>query len=116
MLRFALPVFGALAAILTLAGTPQTAAAENLACQTVNGKTVCSRGSGSLSCQTVNDRTTCVTGPGALTCETVNGHTACRRGPSQPDLKPMPMPPMPPQAAPMPDHPFGKTFPFEEEA
>ncbi|MBK3778363.1 hypothetical protein GAY31_30345 [Azospirillum brasilense] len=116
MLRFALPVFGTLAAILVLAGTPQTAAAENLACQTVNGKTVCSRGSGSLSCQTVNDRTTCVTGPGALSCETINGHTACRRGPAQPDLKPMPMPPMPPQAAPMPDHPFGKNFPFEEEA
>ena len=97
MLRFALPVFGMLAAILVLAGTPQTAAAENLACQTVNGKTVCSRGSGTL------------------TCETVNGQTACRRGPSQPDLKPMPMPPLPPQAAPIPDHPFGKNFPFEEE-
>ena len=77
---------------------------------------MCSRGSGSLSCQTVNDRTTCATGPGALTCETVNGHTACRRGQSQPDLKLMPMPPLPPQAVPMPDHPFGKNFPFEEEA
>lgn len=122
MLRFALSAFGATVAVLLLAAAPQPASAENLACQSVNGKTVCSRGQGSLSCQTINDKTTCTTGPGVLTCETINGNTTCRRGsaPSdlKPDLKPMPMPPMPslsPEARPAPDHPFGRNFPFEED-
>lgn len=106
------------AALLTVLFVP-AAAAENLACQTVNGRTVCSRGQGSLSCQTINDKTTCVTGPGALTCETLNGKTTCRRGSGKPEtmpeLKPLPMPPLTAPMPSMPDQPFGRNFPFEEE-
>ncbi|MBP2302103.1 hypothetical protein [Azospirillum picis] len=40
-----------------LAATP--ALADSLACQTVNGKTVCMRGSGTLSCRTVDGETRC---------------------------------------------------------
>ncbi|WP_448203303.1 hypothetical protein [Azospirillum sp. sgz302134] len=124
MLRFALSALGSAVAVLLLTASPQTASAENLACQTVNGKTVCSRGQGSLACQTVNDKTTCITGPGTLTCETINDKTTCRRGPAPHDLKPMPMPPMtmpslpplPHEAKPTPDQPFGRNFPFEEDA
>ncbi|MBP2292013.1 hypothetical protein [Azospirillum rugosum] len=118
MLRLALPAFGPVAAILLLTAAP--AGAENLACQSVNGKTVCSRGT--LSCQTLNDKTTCTTGPGVLSCETVNGNTSCRRSSAQPDLKPLTTPPMPqmpslaPSARPTPDRPFGRKAPFEEDA
>ena len=123
MLRFVLSAVGSVLAVLLLAASPQTANAENLACQTVNGKTVCSRGQGSLACQTVNGNTNCTTGPSALTCDTVNGTTTCRRGPAQPDLKPMPpmtmppmtMPSMPPEMKHGLDRPFGRSAPFEEE-
>ena len=37
--------------------------AESLSCQTVNGKTVCMRGSGTLSCVTQNGRTRCSATP-----------------------------------------------------
>ena len=111
MLRITAPTLAA----LLLATFASAAGAENLACQTVNGKTVCSRGGGTLSCQTVNDKTTCMTGPGVLTCETINGNTTCRRGAPQQDLKPLPMPPIQPQTQPIPDNPFGRNFPFEEE-
>ncbi len=113
--RIPLLAVGPTLAVLLLTGLPATAGAENLACQTVNGKTVCSRGPGALSCQTVNDKTTCMTGPGVLTCETVNGNTTCRRGAPPQDLKPLPMPPLHPQTHPTPDAPFGRNFPFEEE-
>ncbi len=128
MLRFVLSAAGSVLAVLLLAAPPQAAKAENIACQTVNGKTVCSRGQGSLACQTVNGNTSCATGPSALTCDTVNGTTTCRRGSVQPDLKPMPPISLPPMAMPpmtmpsMPpdmnhglDRPFGRSAPFEEE-
>lgn len=123
MLRFGLSAAGSVLAVLLLAASPQAAKAEAIACQTVNGKTVCSRGQGSLACQTVNGNTSCATGPSALTCDTVNGSTTCRRGPAQPDLKPMPPLAMPPMTMPtMPpdmkhglDRPFGRSAPFEEE-
>ena len=118
--RIPLLAVGPTLTVLLLTGLPATASAENLACQTVNGKTVCSRGQGTLSCQTVNDKTTCMTGPGVLSCETINGNTTCRRGAPPQDLKPLPpslpMPPLYPQTHPMPDTPFGRNFPFEEEA
>ncbi|MCW2236431.1 hypothetical protein [Azospirillum canadense] len=120
MLRLALPAFGPVAAILLLTAAPHPAGAESLACQSVNGKTACSRGN--LSCQTLNDKTTCTTGPGVLSCETVNGNTSCRRSSAQPDLKPLTTPPMPqmpslaPEARPTPDRPFGRKARFEEEA
>lgn len=100
--RIPLLAVGPTLAVLLLTGLPATAGAENLACQTVNGKT------------------TCMTGPGVLTCETVNGNTTCRRGAPPQDLKPLPpslpMPPLYPQTHPTPDTPFGRNFPFEEEA
>lgn len=104
MLRLALPALGPVAAILLLAAAPHPAGAENLACQSANGKT------------------TCTTGPSVLTCETVNGNTTCRRRTAQPDLKPLTMPPMPqtpflaPDARPAPDRPFGRKAPVEEDA
>ncbi|HYG85470.1 MAG TPA: hypothetical protein VD978_04360 [Azospirillum sp.] len=60
------------------------AGAENLACQTVNGQTVCARGPGTLECRTVNGRTDCThtpAGPSAAPpspCETRQGRTVCR--------------------------------------
>ena len=56
------------------------ARAESLSCQTVNGQTMCMRGSGSLSCQTVNKRTVCSTDP-----KDVPGPEALPQRP--PDLK-----------------------------
>ncbi|HYH17231.1 MAG TPA: hypothetical protein VD995_01320 [Azospirillum sp.] len=75
MLRHAIPI--ALAAAALLAAAPPAAEAGTLACQTVNGQTVCTQGSGSLACQTVNGQTTCLEGPGVLSCQTVNGQTTC---------------------------------------
>lgn len=53
------------------------AAAENLACQTVNGKTICVEGSGNLSCQTVNGKTTCSHSPQQRVCEVKDGRVLC---------------------------------------
>jgi hypothetical protein len=75
MLRHAIPI--ALSAAALLIGAPPAAQAGTLACQTVNGQTVCTQGSGSLACQTVNGKTTCLEGPGVLSCQTVNGQTTC---------------------------------------
>lgn len=47
------------------AGTP--ARADSLSCQTVNGQTVCLRGSGALTCETVDGRTTCSAVPNDAT-------------------------------------------------
>ncbi len=49
------------ALLFTAATTP--AQALSLACQTVNGKTVCMRGSGTLSCVTQDGRTRCSATP-----------------------------------------------------
>ncbi|KAA0578400.1 hypothetical protein FZ983_18465 [Azospirillum sp. B21] len=53
--------FVAPALLLTALTAP--ADAVSLACQTVNGKTVCMRGSGSLSCVTLDGRTRCSATP-----------------------------------------------------
>lgn len=56
----------ALAFSLAMPALPFLAApvhAESLACQTVNGKTVCLRGSGTLNCVTVNGATRCSATP-----------------------------------------------------
>ncbi|HYG90225.1 MAG TPA: hypothetical protein VD978_28665 [Azospirillum sp.] len=56
--------------------------AESLACQTVNGQTMCMRGNGSMSCQTINGQTTCTqsSGSGSMSCETINGRAICSTG------------------------------------
>ena len=51
--------------------------AESLACQTVNGETVCMRGSGTLICETINDL------------------TRCRSEPARPLDQEIPLPPLP---------------------
>ena len=76
-----------LAASAALALLPLTlltgpAAAENLACQTVNGQTVCAQGPGTLDCRTVNNRTTCTHSPTQTLCDTRNGRVACPGMPS----------------------------------
>ena len=43
----------------TLPFPAEPARADSLACQTVNGKTVCLRGSGTLNCVTVDGETRC---------------------------------------------------------
>ena len=48
--------------LLFTAGTAPVRA-DSLACQTVNGKTVCMRGSGTLSCVTLDGRTRCSATP-----------------------------------------------------
>ena len=62
------------------AGTP--ARAESLSCQTVNGQTVCLRGSGSLTCETINGQTTC----SAVPSDATPGATATPR-PTMPDVQ-----------------------------
>lgn len=69
-------------ALLTLPLLSGTATAENLACQTVNGKTVCVEGSGTLACQTVNGRTTCTHSPTQTLCDTRSGKVVCPGMPS----------------------------------
>jgi len=55
-----------------------TASAENLACQTVNGQTVCVEGPGALACRSVNGRTSCTHSPNQrVVCDTRQGRTAC---------------------------------------
>ena len=66
--------------ILPLFAAP--AAAENLACQTVNGQTVCVEGPGTLACQTVNGRTTCTHSPTQRPCDTSRGRVVCPGLPS----------------------------------
>ncbi|CAO3408841.1 hypothetical protein [Azospirillum largimobile] len=61
ILVFVAPVL--LSTALTAALTATPAQAVSLACQTVNGKTVCMRGSGTLSCVTVEGRTSCSATP-----------------------------------------------------
>ncbi|HYH39621.1 MAG TPA: hypothetical protein VD860_15465 [Azospirillum sp.] len=71
-------------ALLALPLLAAPAAAENLACQTVNGHTTCVEGSGTLSCQTVNGRTSCSHSPNQrIVCDTRKGRNAC---PSMPML------------------------------
>lgn len=74
-----------IAALLAVAATAlllsPAARAESLSCQTVNGQTMCMRGSGSLSCQTVNGQTLCQQGSGSLSCQTVNKRTVCSTDP-----------------------------------
>lgn len=53
--------FVAPALLLTALTAP--AQAVSLACQTVNGKTVCMRGSGTLNCMTLDGRTRCSATP-----------------------------------------------------
>ena len=65
-------------ALLLLAAAP--AAAENLACQTVNGKTTCVEGSGTLACRTVNGKTTCTHTPEQRVCEVKDGRVLCPSG------------------------------------
>lgn len=92
MPKFAFPLLAAGAALLAQLVPAQ---AESLACQTVNGQTVCMRGSGTLSCQTVNGRTTCSSTPGEASAE-------------MPSMPPMPsMPSMPPMAMPSMPMPGG---------
>ena len=76
-------------ATLTLAAVsalPARAASMSLSCQTINGQTICVRGSGantasSLSCWTMNGHTECVgSNSGGLRCETINGRLTCRGG------------------------------------
>ena len=69
----------ALLAFPLLAGP---AAAENLACQTVNGRTVCVEGPGTLNCQTVNGHTTCTHSPTQRLCDTRKGRVVCPGVPS----------------------------------
>lgn len=72
----AMPLLAATLLATALLSTP--AAAENLACQTVNGHTTCVEGSGTLSCQTVNGRTSCGHSPNQrVVCDTRRGNTAC---------------------------------------
>jgi hypothetical protein len=54
-----------LASAALSAGAP--ARADSLSCQTVNGQTVCLRGSGALTCETVDGRTTCSAVPNDAT-------------------------------------------------
>jgi hypothetical protein len=51
------------APVLLCAAVAAPVQADSLACQTVNGKTVCMRGSGTLSCVTLNGRTRCTATP-----------------------------------------------------
>ena len=84
------------AALFAVAGTAvllllPVAKAETLACQTVNGQTMCMRGSGSMSCQTTNGQTICNQGSGSLSCQTVNKRTVCSTDPnSTPSVKELP--------------------------
>ncbi|CAO3425550.1 hypothetical protein [Azospirillum endophyticum] len=48
---------------LLFMGVAAPVQADSLACQTVNGKTVCMRGSGTLSCVTQDGRTRCSATP-----------------------------------------------------
>ena len=82
-----------LAAATALFALLPGARAETLACQTVNGQTMCLRGSGSLSCQSVNGQTLCRQGPGALHCRTAGERTVCS------DEAAAAPPPLPPDAA-----------------
>lgn len=93
-----MPRIAAFLAALLVAAAPllsPAARAESLACQTVNGQTMCMRGSGSMSCQTVNGQTLCQQGSGALSCQTVNKRTVCSTDP-----KGMPAPEALPQLSP----------------
>lgn len=59
-----LPTLLALAApALLILAVSAPVQADSLSCQTVNGKTVCMRGSGTLSCVTHNGRTRCSATP-----------------------------------------------------
>ncbi|HYF88542.1 hypothetical protein [Azospirillum sp.] len=51
------------APVLLFGASTAPAQAVSLACQTVNGKTVCMRGSGTLSCVTLDGRTRCSATP-----------------------------------------------------
>ncbi|QCG90715.1 hypothetical protein [Azospirillum sp. TSH100] len=55
--------------LCTAVATPVLA--DTLACQTVNGRTVCMRGSGTLNCVTHNGRTRCTTTPSGPESEVV---------------------------------------------
>jgi hypothetical protein len=68
--------------LLPMALLSHPATAESLACQTVNGKTMCVEGSGTLACQTVNGRTTCTHSPTQTLCDTRNGKVVCPGMPS----------------------------------
>lgn len=65
ILAFAAPV------LLSTALIAAPAQAVSLACQTVDGKTVCMRGSGTLSCVTLDGRTRCSATPSDLQSEVV---------------------------------------------
>lgn len=54
-----LTILTLVAPVLLFAAMAAPVQAESLACQTVNGKTVCMRGSGTLSCVTLHGRTRC---------------------------------------------------------
>ncbi|WP_042694807.1 hypothetical protein [Azospirillum sp. B506] len=62
--------------------------ADSLSCQTVNGKTVCMRGSGTLSCVTHNGRTRCTATPSDPQSEVVPDAQADQLSrPAAPDLR-----------------------------
>ncbi|MBY6261047.1 hypothetical protein EI613_03785 [Azospirillum sp. 412522] len=54
-----LTILALVAPVLLFAAMTAPARADSLSCQTVNGKTVCMRGSGTLSCVTLHGRTRC---------------------------------------------------------
>src|SRR5918911_2950931 len=92
-------IMAALAAVLIFSSFAVSSHAEALSCQTINGQTICLRGSGSLSCQTINGNTTCV-GSNGLRCDTVKGRLTCRGGNCSSVQTPAPTPPIeiPPSA------------------
>lgn len=75
--------------LLTAAGAAlfagTAARADSLSCQTVNGQTVCLRGSGSLTCETINGKTSCSAVPNAeAPTATAAPHAAM---PAMPDVQ-----------------------------
>ena len=87
---------------LLYAASTVPAQAVSLACQTVNGKTVCMRGSGTLNCVTQDGRTGCSATPSDQQSEAV----------PDADIPLLPRP-VPPEQRGFSDH---RDFPFGHQA
>ena len=75
------------APVLLFAALSAPVQAGSLACQTVNGKTVCMRGSGTLSCVTLDGQTRCSATPSDPQSEVVpDAETLLLPRPVAPDL------------------------------